>query len=253
VLVYTINLNINGVLPMREKGEHSYPSTLVLIAALNEEEGIGFTIAELKQCLCNPHVVVIDGNSKDKTVHVAKSLGADVLCQEGKGKGDAIGHAIKHVNEDVDYVVLIDADYTYPAEFVPKMLKLLEENPRVGMVMGNRFNHLLTPAAMKNPFYVGNRLLAVVQRFLNGVDLNDPLTGLRVVRWDILRDWKPRSKGFDFEAELNHRVERRGYQIVEVSIPYRARLGEKKLKLRHGLIILKRIVEESFKNFRLFE
>jgi len=253
VLVYTINLNINGVLPMRERGRYSLPSTLVLMAALNEEEGIGLTIAELKQYLRNPHVVVIDGNSKDKTVHVAKSLGVDVIYQEGKGKGDAIGYAIKHVNEDVDYVVLIDADYTYPAEFVPQMLKLLEENPRVGMVIGNRFNHLLTPIAMKNPFYVGNRLLAVVQRFLNGVDLNDPLTGLRVVRWGILRDWKPRSKGFDFEAELNLHVERRGYQIVEVSIPYRARLGEKKLKLRHGFSIFRRIVEESFRNFRLFE
>ena len=233
---------------MGEKGEHLYPPTLVLIAALNEEEGIGITIAELKRYLCNPHVVVVDGNSKDKTVHVAKSLGVDVLCQEGKGKGDAIGHAIKLVNEDVDYVVLIDADYTYPAEFVPKMLKLLEENPRVGMVIGNRFNHLLTPAAMKNPFYVGNRLLAVVQRFLNGVDLADPLTGLRVVRWAILKGWQPKSKGFDIEAELNHQVERRGYQTVEISIPYRARLGEKKLKLRHGFSIFKRIIEESFSN-----
>jgi glycosyltransferase involved in cell wall biosynthesis len=228
-----------------EKGAGLLPSTLVLVVALDEEEGIGLTIAELKHYLCNPPFLVVDGNSKDKTAHIAKSLGADVIYQEGKGKGDAIGCAIKHINGDVDYVVLIDADYTYPASFVPRMLKLLEENPRVGMVIGNRFNHLLTPAAMKNPFYVGNRLLAVVQRFLNGVDLNDPLTGLRVVRWDILKNWKPKSKGFDFEAELNHQVERRGYQTVEVSIPYRARLGEKKLKLRHGFSILKRIVEES--------
>jgi dolichol-phosphate mannosyltransferase len=232
---------------MGEKGKRSSPPTLVLIAALDEEEGIGLTIAELKRYLFDSHVVVIDGNSKDKTVHVAKSLGVDVISQEGKGKGDAISYAIMHVDEDVDYAVLIDADYTYPAGFVPQMLKLLEENPHVGMVIGNRFNHLLTPAAMKNPFYIGNRVLAVVHRFLNGVDLNDPLTGLRVVRWDILREWKPRSKGFDFEAELNHQVERRGYQIVEVPIPYRKRLGAKKLKLRHGFSILIRIVEESFR------
>jgi glycosyltransferase involved in cell wall biosynthesis len=242
-----VNLKQNGVLPMGEKGERSYSPTLVLIAALNEEEGIGLTIAELRKYLCNLQFLVVDGRSKDKTVDVAKSLGADVIYQEGKGKGDAIGYAIKNVNKDVEYVVLIDADYTYPAEFVPRMLKLLEKNPRVGMVIGNRFNHFLAPAAMKHPFYVGNRLLAVVQRFLNGVDLNDPLTGLRVVRWHILRDWKPRSKGFDFEAELNLQVERRGYQIVEVSIPYRERLGEKKLKLRHGFSILIRIVEESFR------
>ncbi len=87
--------------------------------------------------------------------------------------------------------------------------------------------------------------MATAHRVLNGVDMNDPLTGLRVVRWRILKGWKPRSKGFDIEAELNHRVERYGYEIEEVPIPYRTRLGEKKLKLRHGLVIFRRIVAES--------
>ena len=70
-------------------------------------------------------------------------------------------------------------------------------------------------------------------------------TGLRVVRWRILKSWEPRSKGFDVEAEMNHIVERRGYKTVEIPIQYRSRLGEKKLKLRHGFTILRRIVSES--------
>jgi hypothetical protein len=65
------------------------------------------------------------------------------------------------------------------------------------------------------------------------------------VRWRILKGWKPKSKGFGIEAEMNHRVERQGFEIEEVSIPYRARLGKKKLKLRDGISILKRIVTES--------
>jgi len=224
----------------------SPPTVLVIIAALNEEEGIGPSLAELREVLEDPRYLVVDGNSIDRTVEVAKEMGCEVLFQEGSGKGDAIAQAIRHVDSDVmKYVVFIDADFTYPAGYLPEMIRVLEENPEVGMVTGNRFNHMLTSAAMKNPFYGGNRFLAFAQRILNGVHLNDPLTGLRVVRWKILKGWKPLSKGFDIEAELNHRVERRGYQIVEVSIPYRARLGEKKLKLRHGLAILKRIIVES--------
>jgi hypothetical protein len=72
------------------------------------------------------------------------------------------------------------------------------------------------------------------------------LSGLRVVRAEALRNWKPKSKGFDIEAEVNFFVEREGYRIVEIPIDYRSRLGEKKLKLRDGLWILKRIVSESF-------
>jgi hypothetical protein len=80
---------------------------------------------------------------------------------------------------------------------------------------------------------------------MNGVQLRDPLTGLRVVRWAAIKDWKPKSRSFDIEVELNHQVERRGFTIAEVPIIYRPRLGEKKLKLPDAAVIVKRIISES--------
>ena len=223
----------------------SPPSVLVIIAALNEEEGIGPSLAELREVLEDPRYLVVDGNSTDRTAEIAKEMGAEILFQEGAGKGDAIAQAIKHIDSDVKYVVFTDADFTYPAGYLPEMIRILEENPEVGMVTGNRFNHSFELMAMKSPFFVGNRFLALAQRFFNGVSLKDPLTGLRVVRWRILKNWEPKSKGFDIEAEINHQVERQGYKTVEIPVHYRNRLGEKKLKLRHGFAILKRIVSES--------
>ena len=223
----------------------SPPSVLVILAALNEEEGIGPSLAELREALEDPRYLVVDGNSTDRTVEIAKEMGADVLFQEGSGKGDAIAQAIKYTYSDVKYVVFIDADFTYPAGYLTNMIRILEENPEVGMVTGNRFNHSFRLSAMKSLFFIGNRSLAWAQRLLNGVSLRDPLTGLRVVRWRILKNWKPKSKGFDIEAELNHRIERKGYETVEVPIFYRKRLGVKKLKLRDGITILKRILFES--------
>jgi dolichol-phosphate mannosyltransferase len=220
-------------------------SVLAIIAALNEEEGIGPTIAELRQHVANVRVLVVDGNSYDRTVEVAKNCDADVVFQTGKGKGDAIAEAIRRADGDQEYAVLTDADYTYPAEFVPKMIRILEENPEVGMVCGNRFNSHFHMEEMHNVFYFGNRLLAFSHNMLNGVALRDPLTGLRVVRWKVLKNWVPVSKGFDIEVELNHQVERKGFGIIEIDIPYRRRFGEKKLRLRHGLTILKRIISET--------
>ncbi len=224
----------------------SHPSLLVIIAALNEERGIGPSLAELRLVLDDPRYLVVDGNSVDKTVQVAKDMGAEVLFQDGVGKGQAIAQAIKHINSDaIKYVIFTDADYTYPVKCVPEMIRILEENPEVGMVCGNRFNHSFTLGSMKSLFFVGNRFLAWTQRLLNGVHLKDPLTGLRVIRWEILKNWEPKSKGFDIEAEINHRVENKGYRTVEIPIQYRNRVGEKKLKLRHGVTIFKRIVAES--------
>jgi dolichol-phosphate mannosyltransferase len=223
----------------------SPPSVLVIIAALNEEEGIGPTLAELRLVLEDPKYLVVDGDSMDRTVEMAKEMGAEVLFQEGSGKGDAIAKAIRCADSDVKYMVFIDADFTYPAKCLPEMIRILEENPEVGMVTGNRFNRHFRLRSMKSPFFFGNRFLAWAQHLLNGVSLRDPLTGLRVVRWRILKNWEPKSKGFDIEAEMNHRVERQEYKTVEIPIKYRDRLGQKKLKLRHGFSILRRIISES--------
>ena len=224
-----------------------YPCDIsVVIAALNEEEGIGPTLEELQKVLADPYLVVVVGKSVDRTIEIAKNMGADVLLQEGKGKGEALSQGIRQLNPNVRHVVFTDADYTYPAGYVPKMVEILEQNPTVGMVIGNRFNgeHNFDES-VRHPFYIGNRMLAFAQNILNGIDLDDPLSGLRVVRADILRNWKPKSKGFDVEVEMNFVVEREGYKIVEIPISYRPRLGEKKLKLRHGFVILKRIIAES--------
>ncbi len=220
-------------------------SAQVVIAALNEAPGIGLTIAEMKGAIDASSVLVVDGKSSDRTVEIAMNLGAKVICQDGVGKGDALAKALDHVDFNLDYVILTDADYTYPAEYVPTMVRILEESPLIGMVCGNRFNGHVDKEALHGIFHFGNRLLAFAHNMLNGVPLEDPLTGLRVVRTKILRGWHVKSRGFDIEVELNHLVEKRGFTIREIPICYRVRLGEKKLKISHGITILKRILLEA--------
>jgi dolichol-phosphate mannosyltransferase len=216
------------------------------MAALNEAEGIGSTIEELRSHLPDAGLLVVDGRSDDKTVEIAKDKGATVLIQKGNGKGQALHQGIEQLPSNIEYVVFIDADFTYPTEYIPKMIEILDHNPNVGMVVGNRFNgDLKFKDVSADTFYIGNRFLAFAQHLVNGIKLKDPLSGLRVVRSEILIGWRPKSEGFDVEAEMNYRVERKGYQIVEIPIRYRSRLGEKKLRLRHGFLILRRIISES--------
>ena len=67
-------------------GELTRSNVSVVIATLNEEEGIGPTISELQKVLHNPYLIVVDGNSVDRTIEIAKNMGADVLLQEGREK-----------------------------------------------------------------------------------------------------------------------------------------------------------------------
>jgi dolichol-phosphate mannosyltransferase len=223
---------------------------MVIIAALNEEAGIGLTLSELKGLLVDPFFLVVDGNSSDGTVEAARAYKAEIVMQNGeKGKGSALSQGLDYVREldpEPDYIVLTDADYTYPAEYVPGMIEILHKDATVGMVIGNRFDKAFHyRSAIANSYYLGNRLLAHMHNVLNGVDLHDPLSGLRVVRWELLRNWRPKSKSFDIEVELNYYVEKTGYRIREIPIRYRPRLGEKKLKLKHGFVIARRIISEA--------
>jgi dolichol-phosphate hexosyltransferase len=176
------NMDLKFEYPTYEKQNPRFSSTQVIVAALNEEAGIGLTLAELKDNLDSSHILVVDGHSSDRTVEIAKNLCVDIAFQDGVGKGNAIIKALKLTNSDVDYVVLTDADFTYPAKHVPGMIKILDQNLDVGMVCGNRFNSQLDKKALINRFYLGNKLLAFSHSILNGIDLHDPLTGLRVIR-----------------------------------------------------------------------
>jgi dolichol-phosphate mannosyltransferase len=219
-------------------------STQLIVAALNEEQGIGPTLTDFIDNLGVMKVLVIDGNSKDRTVEIAKNLGVEVTFQDGIGKGNAIAKALEKIESSIKYIILTDADYTYPAKFVPQMIEILEKNPKVGMVCGNRFTGNVESDAVRRSFHFGNKILSLAHTMINGVSLCDPLTGLRVIRTEALKDWKIKSQGFDIEVELNHQVRKRGYKIKEVPICYRKRLGEKKLKIKDGLIILRRILSE---------
>ena len=218
------------------------PPLAVVVAAYNEEEGIVPTLCELKAVLNQPNLLVVDGNSSDRTLELAKDLGAEIVIQRGKGKGSAIFQGLSHLKGGTSYVAFTDADYTYPAKHIKEMMCVLELSPEVGMVLGDRFSKKYENESDRNHFYVGNRILGFAQRVFNGVKLNDPYTGLRLIRFELLKDWKPQSSGFDIEAELNQHIDRMGYKIVELPIKYRKRLGRKKLSFKHGLKILRRIV-----------
>lgn len=228
--------------------EYAIPSLAVIIPALNEAAGIFKTILELKQELQEfggrSTCLVVDGHSTDETAHIARRLGAVVLEQEGVGKGDAFRQALLHVPESSKYIVLMDADFTYPAEYIPEMVNVMESDPSIGMVSGNRFGNE-SRELFKRSFYIGNRILALAHAVANGVAMRDPLSGLRVIRYDLLKDWTPKAEGFDIEAELNHHIVNHGYSIREIPIGYRIRVGVKKLRRRDGLAILHRILSQT--------
>ncbi len=223
-----------------ERSRALLSNTIVLLPTYEEPEGVELVINEIKE-LFDPFILVIDRPTGDSTSANAKKLGVTVLTQESRGKGAAIKDALEYLESiglNHKYVIMIDADYTYPAIYIPEMIEILESYRNIGMVTGRR------PEARKMDIYhLGNRLLRYAHRLLNGINIHDPFTGLRVIPFDIIKDWEPKSRGFDIECEINHYINKvKGLKIVEIPIEYRIRIGEKKLSVKHGATILKRMI-----------
>jgi len=222
---------------------------LILIPAYDEPEGLKMVLGEIMENI-DPHILVVSRPPGHVQGKIAEGFGAVVFDQWSRGKGAALREALDYIEKNhysPKYVALIDADYTYPVRYIDEMVEILRKNPKVGMVTGNRFPTWIkgfrdTLKALLNPYYIGNRILSVLHRFLNGVRMKDPFTGLRTIRYDLIRGWRPRSRSFDIECELNDLIlNDRRYEVVEIPIEYRERVGKKKLGLRHGFIILLRI------------
>src|SRR5439155_458121 len=82
---------------------------------------------DLRRSGYNTYVWVVDGQSVDATLEVAKDRGASVYVQSGEGKGNGVRQALdllmsdrnrQHIEGPKIYVML-DADGTYPPEQVP--------------------------------------------------------------------------------------------------------------------------------------
>jgi glycosyltransferase involved in cell wall biosynthesis len=224
----------------------------VILPALNEEKGIKKTIYSVPNPLVKK-IVVVDGNSSDNTVEVAKKCkrsecDIQVMKQEGKGKGMAFQSFINNFDLDkYDVYVMLDADCTYDPKEIRKMVLPILNN-EADVVMGNRFSDKNIKEVMPFPNYIGNRLLtffATVSFFKNPRDV---CTGYWAFSKDVLKKIKIDAKGFDLEMNLFTQTVKNNFRIKTLPVSYTKRVGETKLRKVHGISIFSKLIRESFVN-----
>ena len=174
----------------------------VIIPTLNEAQSIELTIEEIKAELGNPKIIVSDACSSDGTPQIAESLGAKVLMQRERGKGKQIALALKYVSPNTEWLVMVDGDYTMPAVYIPLMIGLLQKRRDVAMVTGNRIvykrkafwsNFKNGATSFGRRFsrfnFMKHNFLILLHFVLNGVNMEDPLSGMRVIRYKCVKDF----------------------------------------------------------------
>ena len=219
---------------------------IILIPALDEERGIGLVLDQipfgaLQEMGCEVSILVVDGESEDATRENAAEKGAHIFVQSGRGKGNGlrqpVGHILRPQSEQAkyhgQYVIMLDADGTYPVEDIPRLVERLRAGNDV--VLGSRLRGRIEPGAMTRLNGLGNRILSLFARVLYGVPVTDVSTGMWGFSERFLRHCDLQARGFELEAEIFASAALLQAQIAEVPIDYRVRQGNPKLvPLRTG-------------------
>ena len=205
------------------------PTIAVAIPCYNEAPALATVVAAWRSSLPEAQLVVFDNNSADGTGAVARGLGVRVVDVPEQGKGHAV-RAIFHILRDADVLILVDGDGTYPAEEARRLVAPILDGS-AEMVVGAR-RPVAELGAMSPVRGIGNVLIRLAFRVLIGGSGGDLLSGYRAFSRRFRAEVSPRSTGFEIEVELASEAVARGYQVVEVPVPYRPRVAGTVSKLR---------------------
>lgn len=195
----------------------------VVLPAYNAALTLERTYGEVPMDIVD-EVILVDDNSSDDTVAVARALGIrHIICHdENKGYGgNQKSCYAKALELGADVVVMLHPDYQYTPRLIESMAYVIV-NGVYPVVLGSR---ILGTGARKGGMprykYFFNRCLTFIQNVLMGQKLSEYHTGYRAFSSDVLRaiNFMADSDDFVFDNQMLAQIFYAGYEIAEITCP----------------------------------
>ena len=207
----------------------------VILPTINEEKGIGPTIDAINKPFFQKkqwqiELLIIDGNSTDKTQTIAKEKGATVIVEPRKGYGRAYKTGFTQATGDI--IVTGDADATYPFDHIHEYIQYLLDHD-LDFLTTDRFAEL-KHGSMSLKHYFGNFTLSWLLRFLFLVNIRDSQSGMWIFKrsaLDALPSLEEFDDGMPFSEEIKIEMfSSKHIKAQEIPSKLYTRLGDVKLE-----------------------
>ena len=220
--------------------------TLIFVPAWNEEKNLATVLGELRAEIPDADILVVDDGSTDRTPHIAREQGAEVLSfGENRGLRAAIaagyGYAAEH---GYAFCGRVDADGQHPVSELRTLLTAVREG-KCDVAVGSRFATAGGNGFSRERYESsGARRLGtgILRRSMEVVldrPFHDATSGMYPVNaraMPILA--RPYTSGAP-EVEAVLRLDEEGFRIDEVPVEMRARAsGESKLRGKKALVLV---------------
>lgn len=207
----------------------------IVIPAINEERGIGKTIDAIRTASFSKHhwdleIVLVDGDSKDRTREIAKKKDAVVIIEKRRGYGRAYKTGLAQATGDI--IVTGDADATYPFDRIHEYIEILQ-GEKLDFLTTDRFAELKHGSmSLKHRF--GNLVLALTLDILFVIPIKDSQSGMWIFRraaLDRIQPLEAFNNGMPFSEELKIEMfTTHGLKAREIPSTLYAREGQVKLE-----------------------
>ncbi len=200
----------------------------VVIPTMNEEESIGEVLDEVKKALTGREydMLIVDTKSTDKTRDIALAKGAKVIDEPRRGYGRAYKTGFDKADGDI--IATLDADCTYPANKIPELVDMIE-NEHYEFITTDRLSNI-SPGVMGAVHKFGNWVLKTTANILFNIRLKDSQSGMWVFRKGALRHLHLTSDGMPLSEEIKIEAIKKDLHFIEVPIDYRPRKGDAKIQ-----------------------
>jgi len=210
--------------------DQAVSSYSIVVPARNEEKTIGEVLEVVRHM--TDDLIVVDGQSSDETVVIAKRYGARVVQDNGRGKGDAVRIGLAHARYPI--TVLIDADGSHEPKDIPALVA-----PIVGgeadLVMASRMlggSEELFGSFFEVIRLIGSLVISLSINYRYGVRLTDYQNGFRAIRTEVGRTIGLTSDITTIEQEMAMKCLKQGYRVIErPSHEYRRKGGVSKINV----------------------
>jgi dTDP-glucose pyrophosphorylase len=197
----------------------------VVIPAYNEEQSIAHVVRDFRDRV--HEVLVVDNSSRDRTAEVARAAGARVETVKLTGYGDTIRWGLDHAAGDI--LVVVEADFSFRARDLGKMLEYLKD---ADMVVGTRTTRELVEQGtnMRGPVRWGNVVVAKLVEAL-WWNLQPRFTDVgctyRALWKDTYAAIRPLLEGVgpELSPEMMVAALQARKRIIEVPVSYHRRIG----------------------------